>query len=259
MRSDHRPLRETELYGPLRDYLEAQGYSVRSEVRGCDVVAERDGEIIVLELKRSLSVSLLVQAADRQRAFSSVYVVLPHPGARARSRAWRSACRLLKRMELGLVLVDLGAVDGRGSGSPGEVQDRKPSVEAVFHPLPAPKRSRKDVRRAVLTELHGRSIDLNEGGSTRRSIVTAYRENAVQIACCLAVNGPSSPSALRNWGTGRKTPSILSSNFYGWFERVARGVYALTEKGREELQEYPALVERYMRGAKDAASLREDA
>jgi hypothetical protein len=32
--------------------------------------------------------------------------------------------------------------------------------------------------------------------------------------------------------------SILRDDFYGWFERVERGVYALTPKGRRGLQSY---------------------
>lgn len=234
MRSTKVPVKETDLYGPLKGYLEAQGYAVRSEVRGCDVVAERDGDVIVLELKRHLSVSLLAQAVERQRAFDSVYVVVPHPGDRTRTREWRSACRLLRRLELGLVLVDLDASGGAS-----------PKTEVPFHPLPAQRKRRSDLRRAVITELHGRSVDLNKGGSTGSKIVTAYRENAVQIACCLAIRGPLSPSGLRELGTGKKTGSILSHNFYKWFDRIARGLYALTAKGREEIADYPELVSRY--------------
>jgi hypothetical protein len=32
---------------------------------------------------------------------------------------------------------------------------------------------------------------------------------------------------------------ILQSNVYGWFERVDRGVYGLTEAGREALLRWP--------------------
>ncbi len=46
-------------------------------------------------------------------------------------------------------------------------------------------------------------------------------------------------------GTGDKTQSILHFNAYGWFERVDRGVYALTAQGRAELDDYPALKKQY--------------
>jgi hypothetical protein len=152
---------------------------------------------------------------------------------------------------LGLILVDLGET---GSGPVGRKTpgSSAAAVQVAFHPLPPERRSRSDVKRAVLAELHGRSVDLNQGGSTRHKIVTAYRENAVQIACYLMARGPTSPATLRQMGTGDKTLSILRSNFYAWFERVARGIYALTAKGCDELREYPALVERY---APDAAGI----
>jgi hypothetical protein len=270
MRSNaHGPAKETDLYRPLRDYLEAQGYAVRSEVKGCDVVAERDGEAIVLELKRNLSVSLLAQAVDRQRAFGSVYVVLPHPGRRVRSREWRAACRLLKRLELGLVLVDLRAADAAPNSPETHVVDapREPdgarlsdgpvagtaAVQVVFHPIPPERRTRKEARRAVLTELRGRSMDLNEGGSTGRKIVTAYRESAVQIGCYLKVFGPLSPARLRKMGTGPKTASILARDFYGWFERIGRGVYALTGPGSAGIRQYPELMRLYSERAEEIA------
>ena len=240
------PIKETDLYGPLRDYLLARGYTVRSEVMGVDAVAEREGEVIVLELKRSLTLSLLTQAVDRQRAFDSVYVVVPHPGKRARSGAWRSACRLLRRLEIGLVLVDF-------RHAPDESV-----VEVVFHPLPAERRVRKDVRRAVLAEMRGRSADLNQGGSTRTKIVTAYRESAVRIACCLDACGPTTPARLREMGTSPSTGAILGHNYYKWFSRVSYGTYSLTDKGREEIVLYPELVSRYRREALDPTMTEEE-
>lgn len=235
--------RETDLYAPLRDYLEARGYSVRSEVKGCDVVAERGGETIVLELKRNLSVSLLTQAVERQRSFESVYVVVPDPGKRARSRQWRSTCRLLKRLELGLVLVDL---------TPGHPCPGRTAVEVAFHPVPFQRRTDKVARRAVLIEFHGRSADLNRGGSTGRKIVTAYRESAIQLGCLLEALGPSSPSKLRRMGASPNAGVMLRDNFYRWFERVERGVYSLTGHGAEEIRRYPELYERYSALAREA-------
>jgi hypothetical protein len=126
-----------------------------------------------------------------------------------------------------------------------EMPPEKPAVEVVFHPVVAQRRTRKNEKRAVIAELHGRSVDLNKGGSRGITLVTAYRENAIQIACWLEANGPSSPACLRESGTGAKTLPILADNFYGWFERVKRGVYALSSKGREEIGAYPELVAHY--------------
>jgi hypothetical protein len=50
------------------------------------------------------------------------------------------------------------------------------------------------------------------------------------------------PKALAALGTGDKTQSILNKNYYKWFDRVQRGVYAISEQGRMEIQENPELV-----------------
>jgi hypothetical protein len=228
-RTKTKPARETDLYGPVRDYLVANGYTVRGEVQHCDIVASKGDDLIVIELKRQFNVDLLIQATARRKITESVYVALPRPsdwGAR-----WRGMMRILKRLEIGLILVTLGG--------------RKPRVDVAFHPVPYSPRKLKRARRAVLEEMSRRSGDYNEGGSTGRKLVTAYRENAIHIACALERLGPSAPRALRALGTGPKTLSILAGNVYGWFERVDRGVYALTSPGREGLEAFAKLADEY--------------
>lgn len=224
-------IRETDLYAPLRDYLTAQGYTVRAEVKGCDITATKGDALIIIELKRSMTLTLLAQAAQRQRVADSVYVAVPRPPGGAAGRAWKGIRHLLRRLELGLILVSVGS--------------KAPSVEIVFHPVPFARRKQKSVRRALLEEMAGRSGDFNEGGSTRRKLVTAYRESAIQIACCLERLGSASPRDLRARGCSAKTTSILYDNVYGWFERQGRGVYGLSAKGRKELKGYPELVRAY--------------
>ncbi len=232
---------ETDLYAPVRDWLTEQGYTVRGEVRNCDIAAAKDGELVVIELKRSLNLALLAQAAVRQRTTDSVYVAIPRPSNR---RRWlgqsKAVLHLIRRLELGLILVS--------------TDRRKPAVEVVLHPLPFVRQRRKSSHRAVLREIERRSGDFNEGGSSRRKLVTACRENAIHIAACLAEIGPLAPRVLRSLGTGDKTLSILRSNFYGWFERVDRGVYALTAKGRSELDSYEGLARRYRQAANTASA-----
>ena len=223
---------ETDLYRPLHDYLVEQGYTVRGEVKNCDIAAVKDGDLIVIELKRALNIPLLAQAVQRQKITDSVYVAVPRP---SNKRKWMGDTKgvqdLLRRLEVGLIFV---SPNGRG-----------PKVEIMFHPLPHERRRRKQAHRAVLEEVERRTADFNEGGSCRRKLVTAYRENAIHIACCLDVLGPSSPKALRSLGAGPKTLSILYTNVYGWFERIDKGVYALSAKGRADLGQYPELVEHY--------------
>ena len=226
-----KPRSETDLYRPVHDYLVAQGYTVRSEVMNCDITAVRDDELVVVELKLAFNASLLVQATQRQKITDSVYVALPRPSGGTRSAQWRGYQHLLKRLELGLILV-----------SPGS---KKKPVEVVFHPVPFERQKKARARKALIRELEGRVGDFNEGGSTRRKLATAYRENAVHIACCLERHGPLSPKQLRDMGTSEKTQSILYSDFYGWFERIAKGVYSLSAKGATEMETFPGLVEHY--------------
>ena len=84
--------------------------------------------------------------------------------------------------------------------------------------------------------------------------MTAWREVAVHIACCLEKFGTLAPRQLRALGTGPKTQSVLGSELsYGWFTRVAPGLYDITAKGRAELADWPEVATYYrgqLRGAR---------
>ena len=213
---------ETELSAPVKTYLESHGYQVNCEVKDCDIVATRGDDLIIVELKTSVNLTLLVQATKRQSISDSVYVAVPAPTKR--NRQWRGTLTVLKRLEVGLLLVEEGAM--------GMV------VSKQFDPIPYQRKKNTRSRRALLTEVADRSGDYNVGGSTKTTLMTAYRENAILIACCLSKLGPSSPKSLRNLGTGDKTTSILSANHYGWFQRVEKGVYELTDQGDFESRSF---------------------
>lgn len=223
---------ETDLYPPLRAYLTAQGYTVRGEVNHCDIAAVKDDRLVVIEMKLALNLALVAQGVRRQAMTDSVYLAVPRPAnVSTWLRQMRAAFRVLRRLELGLLIVSI---------KPG-----KPPVEVVLNPAPFERRKRPSARRAVLDEIGRRSGDFNLGGSTKRPLVTAYRENAIHIACLLADHGEMPPRRLRELGTGPKTLGILSNNVYGWFQRVSRGLYALTTKGRDALALYPELTTRF--------------
>ena len=213
---------ETELSAPVKAYLESHGYQVNCEVKDCDIVATKGDDLIIVELKTSVNLTLLVQATKRQSISDSVYVAVPAPTKR--NRQWRGTLTVLKRLEVGLLLVEEGAM--------GMV------VSKQFDPIPYQRKKNTRSRRALLTEVADRSGDYNVGGSTKTTLMTAYRENAILIACCLSKLGPSSPKSLRNLGTGGKTTSILSANHYGWFQRVEKGVYELTDQGDFESRSF---------------------
>ena len=68
--------------------------------------------------------------------------------------------------------------------------------------------------------------------------MTAYKENALLIAYLLEIHGPCSPKKLSEIGGGEKTQSILSNNFYGWFSKVKRGIYDITDSGKNAAEDY---------------------
>jgi hypothetical protein len=223
--TEKKKLQEVDLYKPLQRFFVREGYDVYGEVNDCDLAAVKEDELVVVELKLNLSVDLLVQATKRQRLTDSVYIAIPKPKYKLRSKKWTDLCLLVRRLELGLIIVSFS----------GNLK----KVEVVFRPSQFERKKLRNTRKRdiVLKEINGRSADYNIGGSSRTKIMTAYKENCIQIACYLQHYGSLSPKALKELGTGNKTSSILTKNFYGWFERVQRGVYIISEKGKKEIKD----------------------
>jgi hypothetical protein len=67
-------------------------------------------------------------------------------------------------------------------------------------------------------------------------MMTAYRQRALACAVSL-LDGPKRTKELR--ATVSDAPTILLRNVYGWFERVARGSYGITDAGRAALRRWP--------------------
>ncbi|MBO2521283.1 MAG: DUF2161 family putative PD-(D/E)XK-type phosphodiesterase [Clostridia bacterium] len=225
-------LRESRLYQPVKEFWAAQGYTVRGEVEGCDLVACRGEDVVVVELKGSMNLSLILQGLNRKAITDRVYLAVPTPKGRRRTH-WDRVVRLCRTLGLGLLFVSLGR-EGRGwvqvACEPGT--PRSPAV-----------RKRSSRRSRVLAEFETRSGDFNVGGSAGRPLVTAYREEALRIAGFLAARGPSAVREIRAACASARAGSILQRNYYGWFERLSRGVYGLTDAGRAALETYRDVVE----------------
>ncbi|MBO6639587.1 MAG: hypothetical protein JJ920_17630 [Roseitalea sp.] len=213
-------IRETELYAPIKRLLEGQGYEVKGEVGPADVVAVRgDEDPVIVELKAGFSLSLFHQAVERLAVTDHVYVAVPRGDGRLFLKALRQNRRLCRRLGLGLITVRIA--DGL----------------AELHEDPAPYRPRasKPKKARLLKEFARRVGDPNEGGMARRTVMTAYRQDALRCACWLAENGPTKAAEVaRLTGVGRARP-IMYDDHYGWFERAGTGVYALTPKGKAAL------------------------
>ncbi len=225
---------EVELYGPIKRFLEQQGYAVKGEIGACDIVAVRGDEPpVVVELKEQLNLALVLQAVDRLTISDTVYLAF-RIGTN-HSAAWRSRGKqvksLLRRLGLGLL-----TVSARGGVTP--VLD------------PAPYRPRPDAsrRKRLLKEFAERIGDPEAGGSTSRQRLTAYRQDAIRCASQLANGGVQKLSLLRERAGVTRAGAIVRDNHYGWFDRVKPGHYDLTPKGRHELLHWSDLQQGPHRG-----------
>jgi hypothetical protein len=209
---------ESSLYLPVKRFLEKLGFEVKGEVCGCDLVAMRGGEppvVVIGELKLTFTLELILQAVDRTAACDEVWLAV-RASRRGRGREHDSRVRKLCRL-LGFGLLCVSAT-GR--------------VDLLVEP--ARWRPRRDGKRRsrIVEEHRRRQGDPAMGGSTRQPIMTAYRQQALACAAALA-QGAARPRDLK--GTMPDAPKILLGNVYGWFVRVERGIYALSDSGRAAL------------------------
>ena len=209
-------MRETELYAPIKTYLQSQGYEVKAEVASADVVACRpDEDPLIVELKTGFSLALIHQGIERQKITDAVYIAVPRgkgKGFRASLKAMVTLCR---RLGLGLLTVRLK--DG--------------FVEAHLDPGPYAPRKTKWRKAALLREFARRQGDPNEGG-IRGGIVTAYRQDALRCAAHLCQAGPAKGAHVARETGVEKATRMMADNHYGWFQRIEKGVYDVTDKGR---------------------------
>ncbi len=207
---------ESDLYPGVKNFLETQGYTVKGEVRGCDVVAVRGDEApVIVELKLGLTIKLLLQGVDRQAISDWVYVAVERKAGRAWQKSMQNAVKLCRRLGLGVLSVRLpdGVVEVHCD-------------PASYQPRKLPKR-----KSALLGEFHARQGDPNAGGIVGKKLMTAYRQDALKIAGHLKDVGQERPATMRDTLAVPKAAAILRDNHYGWFYRVERGVYALSDAG----------------------------
>lgn len=215
---------ERDLYAPVRALLEERGYAVQAEVAGCDVLGVRGEECCAVELKLRLNLDVIVQAVARQRFADTVLVAVPAPGRAYYTARFRDVCRVLRRLDVGLVTV-------RATGA------ARVDFEAGAHGV----RRNARLRRQALTEFAARRTDRGVGGVTRVPLMTAYRERSLTVAALLRP-GAASAVALRALGAPDDAYPILYRNPYGWFTRLGGGRYELSALGRAALEEHAALL-----------------
>lgn len=206
----------------LKEFLEEQEYDVKAEIMNADVVAMKDDVVLVVEMKTSFSTKLIYQGLKRLHISDYVYLAIPKPSSKVlKSSSFKEKKTIVRRLELGLILVDL---------------DTK-TVDVLLDPRTYHFKKNKKKRRRLLKEFQLRKTSVNVGGVTKTKLITAYRELAL-LALDAMKDGPKTTKYLREYTARKKIVSILQKNYYGWFERVERGTYQITDIGQNALEEY---------------------
>ncbi len=213
--------KESDLYAPIKAFLEGQGYEVKSEVAGADVVACREDEPpVIVEMKTGFSLALFHQGVARLALSDAVYLAVPAGSVRGR-KAYQANVKLARRLGLGVMTVR--ARDG--------------FVEVLVDPGPYAPRQSTPRKGRLLREFQRRVGDPNTGGVNKTTLMTAYRQDALRCLAHLAHGEARGRDVKEATGVPNAT-RIMADDHYGWFERVRTGVYQTTPKGREALGTY---------------------
>ena len=215
--------KETDLYGPIKQVFEAQGYEVKGEIGAADLVGVRgDEDPVIVELKTGFSLSLFHQAIERQAISDHVYVAVPLGKGKPFHKALSRNIALCRRLGIGLITV----------------REKDQLVQLHLDPGPYKPRQSKTRKTRLLKEFAKRVGDPNLGGATRQGLMTAYRQDALKCLKILHEQGPSKGSVIAQ-ATGVETATrLMADDHYGWFERVSVGIYQVTPKGIEAIKEF---------------------
>ncbi|CAI6047413.1 DUF2161 family putative PD-(D/E)XK-type phosphodiesterase [Cohnella sp. JJ-181] len=100
---------ETELYPALKAFWTTRGYEVKAEVRGCDLVAVRQGEPlpVIVEMKKTFTLALLLQGLERQRTGAAVWLAVERNRVKkgAHNQRFGEIADLCRRLSLGFITV----------------------------------------------------------------------------------------------------------------------------------------------------------
>lgn len=151
-------INEEALYPPVREYFEKLGYTVKSEVINCDVTAVKDNLLVVVEMKTRLNLDVILQAVQRQKIADYTYIAVPKNNNAISKERWKNICHLLRRLELGLLLVS--------------IKKDFSYVEEVIRPVAFDRNksilAAQRKRKSVIHEIQERHGDYNTGGSHRK-------------------------------------------------------------------------------------------
>ncbi len=217
--------KESDMYIPIQNYFLEKGFKVDAEVKNCDVVATKEDITIICELKKGFTIELLYQLVDRKKITPYVYAVIPRPKT-MRGRAFKKKLDILRALECGLLVV----------------LNSTKRVDLVLEPKGKDNAFMKRKRKKIEKEVQNRNLSLNLGGQNKRKIVTAHKESVISALCYIEKYGSIETKKCKE-----NIKIALQRNHYGYFKRLKRGVYTMTDRGKEALKEkdYLDIVEFY--------------
>jgi len=217
---------ERDMFLIIKKYLESQGFIVKAEVKDIDIMAVKEDFVLLVEMKMQLNTNLMAQGIKRSTLNDLVYLAIPRPSSKVlKSKLFKDKCLILKHLALGLLLVDM----------------KKETLEVLLDPKDPQVRKKKKKRNALLKEFHLRKTAYNVGGVSKTKIVTAYKELAL-IALDFMSESEKTTKELRQYTMNTKIVDLMQKNYYGWFVRVSRGVYDITDEGRKALLTYDEII-----------------
>lgn len=219
-------MREVQMYPIIKDYLETLNFDVKAEIDDVDIMAVKDNKTLLIEMKNTLSLTLIYQGILRQKLSDFVYLAVSKPTEKIiKSKTFKEKKAIIKRLGLGLMLVDVD----------------KSLITVLIDPsLPTVIKNNKK-KKKLEKEFLLRKTTSNQGGVTQTKIITAYRELALEILAFL--DGSEQPvQAIVNHTNQIKASRLLIDNHYGWFLRVERGIYKLSSKGEKALKTYETVI-----------------
>lgn len=222
-------MKESDLYLPLKKFLEEQDYEVKAEVKNCDVVAikkiaasEKAQPPTVIELKLTLNLEVILQAVDRLILSPIVYVGVPNSCGALKKKKRKRIVKLLKMLGIGLLVIN----------------PKRKTTQVIVDPTAYQPRQSKPRQQWLIDEFVARAGDPNLGGaSTKTGRVTAYKQQAIEIASYLNKHGATKASDIAKKLELPKSRAIVYDNHYGWFQNVSRGIYDLSDLGKSLLNE----------------------
>ncbi|MCR4956608.1 MAG: hypothetical protein K6A30_07980 [Lachnospiraceae bacterium] len=227
---------EKDLFLPIKTYFENYGYTCDGEVSNIDLYMEKEDISVAVELKVSLDFKAVQQAALRQKITDYVFIGIFMPKSQ-KSTSFKDKLYLLNRLGIGLIAV---------SKRTGRVEIL---CEPVVKELSSYQKRNGKKKAALAAEFSRRKVKSNTGGVTHTKIITVYREDALLVLNALQeLGGTATSKEVRERSGIKKATAIMRDNYYGWFGKVSRGVYSLTEEGSVALKEYESTL-RSLRGA----------